>query len=71
MKFLAIIVVLINLAIALAHFCGLANEDQLDLNGCQQISPNQFPWHVGLVYLDFYYCGGSIISNINISKNIF
>ena len=28
--------------------CGVPNDDQINLDGCQETTPHQFPWHVGI-----------------------
>ena len=64
MKFQIIFALFFNLAKAQRESCGVPNDDQINLdpNSCQLASPNQFPWHVGIGLLDFYFCGGSVIS---------
>ena len=41
--------------------CGVPNDDHINLNGCQETTPHQFPWHVQ-VFICGLYCEGSIIS---------
>ena len=67
MKFQIILALFFNLAKAQRESCGVPNDDQINLDGCQEATPHQFPWHVQIFFCGFY-CGGSIISKYITTK---
>ena len=50
--------------------CGLSNGDEVVLNGCRETTIEQFPWHVGIIVGEMYYCEGSIICKLNKVLNL-
>ena len=66
MKLLITLALILNLVKVQGESCGVPNDDQINIDphSCQLTSPNQFPWHVEIGLLDFYICGGSVISTL-------
>ena len=67
MKLLITLALIVNLAAKVqGESCGVPNDGQINIDphSCQLTSPNQFPWHVHIGLLDFYFCGGSVISTL-------
>ena len=66
MKLLITLALILNLVKVQGESCGVPNDDQINIDphSCQLTSPNQFPWHVEIGQLNFYFCGGSVISTL-------